>query len=290
MTRRPLTDPTVVVARRGGAWFIDGSSAAWRAPCRPSCWPTPTIRNRGSTAATPVQGSRVTSPSSSGTPPSCSGARDLAITLGALRAVAVLVLLVLLPGTQGLVPGYLAADLRLRAPRTVSGPGSDGPWSGPSPGSSTSSPGLPLVAYTSASLTRRHQRVGDLLARTYVVDKRTVGRPVDAPVDDDLTAEVLEPERLIEPVPEVVVAHRPRARGGAGTGCRAAARGRRRRRRNGPADGVPLDEPDLGPTAQALRALALRGRTLARARRHRLGPAGPGWRTRHRVGGTRQEG
>ena len=108
---------------------------------------------------------------------------ELAIILGALLA-AVLLLVVILPGRRGWTPGHLAADLRIvrrdgsRAGifralvRTVA-------WV------IDIIPGLPLVAYGSARLTRRHQRVGDLLARTYVVDKRAAGRPVDQPLTED---------------------------------------------------------------------------------------------------------
>ena len=214
----------------------------------------------------------MTSPSSSGTPPSCSRGPDLAITVGAF-AVAVLVLLVLLPGRKGWSPGYLAADLRLQRRggeragigralvRTIA-------WV------IDILPGLPLVAYTSASLTRRHQRVGDLLARTYVVDKRAAGRPVDAPLED-IVDPVFEPETLVPPEPErgpeaiVAPAAEPEP-----VGVAVASP-------VGPAGRGAAGRAHLGPTKQALCALALRGRTLARARRLRLGPAGAGWRTRH---------
>ena len=67
-------------------------------------------------------------------------------------------------------------------------------------------PGLPLVAYGSARMTRRHQRVGDLLARTYVVDKRAAGRPVDQALAEDGAVGAPEVESMPAPQPEPDVA------------------------------------------------------------------------------------
>jgi uncharacterized RDD family membrane protein YckC len=203
VTRRPLTDPTAVVARRGGAWFID-LVLCGLAGAVPALLLADAYSGNEADGGAPVQWIEGDLAVFIRDTTIVLRGPDLAITLGAF-AVAVLLFLVLLPGRKGWSPGYLAADLRLQR--------RDGDRAGIGRALVRTIawvidilPGLPLVAYTSASLTRRHQRVGDLLAQTYVVDKRTAGRPVDAPVEDDLTAGVLEPERLIEPVPEVVVA------------------------------------------------------------------------------------
>lgn len=196
MTRRPLTDQTAVVARRGGAWFIDvvlcGLAAALPALLLADAYaldrPGGGLElewNDGDLGVFVRDTVVVLRPA------------ELAVTLGAL-AVAVLFLLVLLPGRRGWSPGKLAADLRLVR------------HSGDRAGAGRALvrtlawvidliPGIPLVAYASARLTRRHQRVGDLLARTYVVDKRAVGRPVDQPLDDG--GPVAAPEVVDEPLP-----------------------------------------------------------------------------------------
>ena len=201
MTRRALTDPTAVVARRGGAWFIDGVLCGLAAAVPALLLADAYELNRpedgidverhGQDVAIFVRDTVVVLRQS-----------ELAITVGAF-ALAVLVLLVLLPGRRGWSPGYLAADVRLvkrdgeRAGvlralvRTLAWVVDGIPWP------------LPLVAYLSAVATRRHQRVGDLLARTYVVDKRAVGRPVERPLDaSDELAPVAEPELLPAAEPE----------------------------------------------------------------------------------------
>ena len=240
MTRRPLTDPTAVVARRGGAWFID-LVLCGLAGAVPALLLADAYSGNEADGGGPVQWIEGDLAVFIRDTTIVLRGPDLAITLGAF-AVAVLLFLVLLPGRKGWSPGYLAADLRLQR--------RDGERAGIGRALVRTIawvidilPGLPLVAYTSASLTRRHQRVGDLLARTYVVDKRTAGRPVDAPVEDDLAAEVLEPERLIEPVPEVVVAPAPEPVVAPAPApepvpvAAAVAAG------SGPPDGVPPDEP-----------------------------------------------
>lgn len=208
MTRRRITDPTAVVARRGGAWFIDvvlcGLAAA-----------VPTLLLADAYSLDRANGGielewhdgdvgvfvRDTAIVLRQT--------ELAIILGAFAA-AVLLLVVILPGRRGWTPGHLAADLRivrgdgsrvgiLRAlVRTVA-------WV------IDILPGVPLVAYGSARLTRRHQRVGDLLARTYVVDKQAAGRPVDQPLTDDgaVGPPEVEPEPLPEPRPEPLAVAKP---------------------------------------------------------------------------------
>jgi len=210
VTRRSITDPTAVVARRGGAWFIDvvlcGLAAA-----------VPTLLLADAYALDRAGGGlelewhegdvgvfvRDTAIVLRQT--------ELAIILGALLA-AVLLLVVILPGRRGGTPGHLAADLRI-----VRGDGSRAgifralvrtvAWV------IDILPGLPLVAYGSARLTRRHQRVGDLLARTYVVDKRAAGRPVDRPLTEDGAVGTPrvepEPEPVPEPRPEPSSAPRP---------------------------------------------------------------------------------
>jgi uncharacterized RDD family membrane protein YckC len=201
VTRRDRTDPTAVVARRGGAWFIDGVLCGLAAAIpallladayelnRPSDGID--VERHGQDVAVFVRDTVVVLRQS-----------ELAIVLGAF-GLAVLLLLVLLPGRRGWSPGYLAADLRLvrrdgsRAGifralvRTIAWVIDGIPFP------------LPLVAYVSTLVTRRHQRVGDVLARTYVVDKRADGRPVDerAEVEEEL-APVLEPEPVDEPVDE----------------------------------------------------------------------------------------
>jgi uncharacterized RDD family membrane protein YckC len=199
VTRRALTDPTAVVARRGGAWFIDGVLCGLAAAIpallladayelnRPGDGVD--VERHGQDVAVFVRDTVVVLRES-----------ELAITVGAF-ALAVLLFLVLLPGRRGWSPGYLAADVRLvKRDGSRAGIGRafvrtlawviDGiPWP------------LPLVAYLSAVGTRRHQRVGDLLARTYVVDKRTAGRPVDQRLDTEDEPELLpptEPEPLVE--------------------------------------------------------------------------------------------
>ena len=222
MTRRALTDPTAVVARRGGAWFIDGVLCGLAAAVPALLLADAYELNRpgdgldverhGQDVAVFVRDTVIVLRQS-----------EVAITLGAF-ALAVLVFLVLLPGRRGWSPGYLAADVRLvkrdgeRAGifralvRTLAWVIDGIPWP------------LPLVAYVSAVSTRRHQRVGDLLARTYVVDKRTVGRPVDQRLDaDDDLAPIVEP--VTEPEGAVMAEPEPEST------------------RPGPPDGVPVDEP-----------------------------------------------
>ncbi len=233
MTRRPLTDPTAVVARRGGAWFID-LVLCGLAGAVPALLLADAYSGNEADGGGPVQWIEGDLAVFIRDTTIVLRGPDLAVTVGAF-AVAVLVLLVLLPGRKGWSPGYLAADLRLQRRggeragigralvRTIA-------WV------IDILPGLPLVAYTSASLTRRHQRVGDLLARTYVVDKRAAGRPVDAPLED-IVDPVFEPETLVPPEPErgpeaiVAPAAEPEP-----VGVAVATR-------SGPPDGVPPDEP-----------------------------------------------
>jgi len=152
---------------------------------------------------------------------------ELAITAGSFL-VAVLLLLVVLPGRWGWSPGHLAADLRIVR--------RDGHRIGIGRAAVRSLawvvdllPGLPLVAYVVARATRRHQRVGDLLARTYVVDKRAAGRPVDERLDEDHEPVVVtEPLDEREPLDEddAVPDDEPASPSDAG-----------------PPEGVPRDEP-----------------------------------------------
>jgi uncharacterized RDD family membrane protein YckC len=198
VTRRATTDPTAVVARRGGAWFIDGVLCALAGAIPALLLADAFELNRsangfdverhGDDVALFVRDTVVVLTTS-----------ELAITVGAFAA-AVLLLLVVLPGRRGWSPGYLAADVRLVR--------RDGERAGIVRALVRTVlwvvdilPGIPLVAYGSARMTERHQRVGDLVARTYVVDKRAVGRPIDQPVEaaDDLTPVV---ETAPEPLPD----------------------------------------------------------------------------------------
>ena len=112
MTRPAMTDPTAVVARRGGAWFIDVVLCGL-AGAVPALLLTDAYSGNQADGGGMVQWVdgdlaifvRDTTIVLRGP--------DLAITLGAF-AVAVLVFLVLLPGLRGWSPGYLAADLRLQ--------------------------------------------------------------------------------------------------------------------------------------------------------------------------------
>jgi len=245
VTRRPLNDPTAVVGRRGGAWFIDVVLCSLAAAV-PALLLADAYSGNQADGGGPVQwidgdlGIFIRDTTIVLRGP------GLAITLGAFAA-AVLVFLVLLPGRRGWSPGYLAADLRLqRRDGEAAGVGRalvrtlawvvDG------------LPGLPLVAYASARLTRRHQRVGDLLAGTYVVDKRAAGRPVDAvPDDDGIDTAVFEPEPgplsepaaayepMAEPVPEPEPEPEPTPVDQPLPVATAAP--------PGPPEGVPVDEP-----------------------------------------------
>ena len=182
MARRTLSDPTAVLARRGGAWFIDtvlcGLAGAIPALLLADAYELNRasdgfdVERHGDDVALFLRDTVVVLRTS-----------ELAITVGAF-ALGVVILLVLLPGRWGWSPGHLAADLRVvrrdgsrvgigRAlVRTLVRP-------------IDSLPGLPLVGYLVARFTRRHQRVGDLLARTYVVDKRADGGPIDRRLTDE---------------------------------------------------------------------------------------------------------
>ncbi len=248
MARRTLRDPTAVVARRGGAWFIDtvlcGLAGAVPALLLADAYELNRAsdgfdleRHAGDVSASLFDTIVVLRTS------------ELAITLGAL-AVGIALIQVVLPGRWGWSPGHLAADLRIvrrdgdrvgigRALLRTLGWVVDG------------LPGLPIVGYLAARLTRRHQRVGDLLARTYVVDKRAAGLPIDRPLTDEgaetmvadyeeehesIFDETIEREQAQldgelepEPDPDEVVAVEP-----AETAPRAVA---------APPDGVPPDQP-----------------------------------------------
>ena len=234
MTRRTLTDPTAVVARRGGAWFIDvvlcGLAAAIPLLLLADAYSLDRasggieVEWHDGDVGVFVRDTAIVLRQT-----------ELAIILGALL-VAVLLFVVILPGRRGWTPGHLAADLRIvrrdgtrtgifRAlVRTVA-------WV------IDILPGVPLVAYGSARLTRRHQRVGDLLARTYVVDKRAAGRPVDQPLTEDgaVRAPEVEPETAPDPEPEPVTAPAtvPQPVAARAQPAPVAA----------PPEGVPVDEP-----------------------------------------------
>jgi uncharacterized RDD family membrane protein YckC len=198
VTRRALTDPTAVVARRGGAWFIDGVLCALA----------------GAVPALLLADAYELNRTSNGFDVERHGEdvalflRDtvivlrkieLGVTVGAFLG-AVLILLVLLPGLRGWSPGYLAAELRLVR--------QDGDRAGIGRALVRTLawvvdilPGIPLVAYASARATTHHQRVGDLLARSFVVDKRAEGRPIDERIEVD---EPLAPVVQRDPTPTTV--------------------------------------------------------------------------------------
>jgi uncharacterized RDD family membrane protein YckC len=101
-------------------------------------------------------------------------------------ALAAFLLLILLPARRGWTPGLLAAELRL-----VDGEGAE-------VGLRQSIvrfvgwvidilPGVPVVGLVAMRFGSLHQRLGDRLAHTYVVDRAFAGRPPNeaAPVDAD---------------------------------------------------------------------------------------------------------
>ena len=111
-----------------------------------------------------------------------------------------LVLLIALPGRRGWTPGLLAAELRL-----VDGAGGR---VGFRPALVRFVgwlidilPGIPLVGLLAMRFGRHHQRIGDRMAHTYVVDRAFVGAPPtepatrpDGPVAPVVTAEVAPDE------------------------------------------------------------------------------------------------
>lgn len=207
MARGDRNDPTAVIGRRIGACFIDvvlcGLAAAIPALLLADAY---TFDRAGAGVDVEwVEGDLALF------------VRDTAIVLrgweaavtGGALLLAVLVVMVWLPGRRGWTPGDLAADLRV-----VRGDGSR-------PGVFRALvrtvlwvvdwlPVLGLVGYLSARATRRHQRVGDLVARTWVVDKHAAGRAVveALPVEDEIVVEP-EPEREPEPEPEPEPAPEP---------------------------------------------------------------------------------
>lgn len=232
MTRRRITDPTAVVARRGGAWFIDVVLCGLAAAV-PLLLLADAYSGNEADGGGPVQWVDGDLAIFIRDTTIVLRQGEAAIVLGALLA-AVLLFVVVLPGQRGWTPGHLAADLRIvrrdgtRAGifralvRTVA-------WV------IDILPGVPLVAYGSVRLTRRHQRVGDLLARTYVVDKRAAGRPVDRPLTDDgaVGPPEVEPEPEREPAPTPEPDPGPAARPAPAAAPVAVA---------APPDGVPPDE------------------------------------------------
>jgi uncharacterized RDD family membrane protein YckC len=103
------------------------------------------------------------------------------VVAGVAAAVVGFTFLVVLPATRGWTPGLLAAELRL-----VDADGGR-------PGLRRSVvrtagwlldvlPGVPLVGLGAMRFGRHHQRVGDRLAGTYVVDRSFTGRPPTEPV------------------------------------------------------------------------------------------------------------
>jgi hypothetical protein len=95
---------------------------------------------------------------------------------GGAAVLVVLIGMIILPGRRGWSPGLLAADLRLVGP--------DGHRVGVRRALVRfigwivdALPGVPLVGYIAMRTGRHHQRVGDRMARTFVVDHRLAGQP-----------------------------------------------------------------------------------------------------------------
>jgi len=114
-------------------------------------------------------------------------AKDEIFLTAAIAGLVALLVFVLLPAFTGSSPGKAVGDIRVVR------------RDGRRPGLLRSIirtlfwiidgiPGLPLVGYAIARITRRHQRLGDLVARTYVVDKAHYGRPVDEPLHEEADA------------------------------------------------------------------------------------------------------
>ncbi len=206
MPEPPSNDPTAVLGRRAGAWFIDTVLCGLAAGVPALLLADAYTLNRSSDGPDVewVEGDlalfvRDTVVVLDGT--------EAAITGGCLLA-AVLVVFVVGPGRWGRSPGLLAADLRVVDRR------------GRPPGVLRALvrtllwvldvlPGLPLVAYLVARADRHHRRLGDLVARTYVTDQGAPTPFTAAPEEQALAAEgweeggpVAEPEPL--PVPEPV--------------------------------------------------------------------------------------
>jgi uncharacterized RDD family membrane protein YckC len=199
--RGPELDPTAVLGRRAGSWFIDVvlCGLAGAAPALLLADAYSLNREADSLKVEWTHGDlavfvRDTVVVLTGS--------ELAVVAGCF-ALAVLLFVVLLPGLRGWSPGRLAADVRVVDRQ------------GEPPGVLRSLlrtlcwivdilPGIPLVAYVTARRTFRHQRVGDLVAHTYVVDKRARGRPIGAPPEPwTEPVEVVEVEPLgPEPEPE----------------------------------------------------------------------------------------
>lgn len=124
-------------------------------------------------------------------------------------------------------------------------------------------PGIPLVAYGVAGQSHRHQRIGDHLARTYVVDKHAVGIAVGTPIelddpfaDHELVVEAapppddaegdasIDPVPVSTPTPEPDEAERvPVAAAATTTTAAVAPAPAPHPQPLDPPEGVPVDEP-----------------------------------------------
>jgi uncharacterized RDD family membrane protein YckC len=111
------------------------------------------------------------------------------LVAGAAAAVTTLLLLVALPARRGWTPGLLAAELRLVD------------IEGASVGLRAAFvrfvgwiidilPGVPLVGLAAMRFGQHHQRVGDRMAHTYVVDRAFTGMPPVEPTVDPTTTQV----------------------------------------------------------------------------------------------------
>ena len=95
----------------------------------------------------------------------------------AISGVLALVLLVILPGVRGWSPGKLIAGIRLvnaegRPPGVLRSLLREILWV------VDGLPGLNLVGFITATVTKANQRVGDLVARTFVVRADVAGAPI----------------------------------------------------------------------------------------------------------------
>ncbi len=209
--RHQLAEPTSVLARRAGQWFIDvvvcGLAAAVPALVLGNALLDET--RVGDERFTWIDGVLAVK------------VRDTYIwyrqeelaVIGGVLLLASLLVWVVLPGRRGWSPGMLAADLRV-VRRDGERPGLGRALVRTLLWVLDAIPGLPLVGYGVASVSNRHQRIGDHVARTWVVDKHATGVPVgtavelDDPVVEDLRA---EPEPPPEPEPETAAEPEPTA-------------------------------------------------------------------------------
>jgi uncharacterized RDD family membrane protein YckC len=241
-----LVDPTDVVGRRVAGWLVDATLVAASALVvlvmlgdsfeRPGSGVGLELRQVGSDTAIFFRSTVAVIHT-----------WEWLVTAAVAGLVAVL-MLVVLPGRRGWTPGLLAADLRLvdeegertgvrRALVRFGG------WL------IDLLPGVPLVGFAAMRVGRHHQRVGDRMAHTYVVDAAFAGRAPTEPAPADDRAQhptvVAEPAEAEGGVPATT--------GVVGEAARLPRRGRRRRRvepdeETSPAAGGPASTTAWAPT------------------------------------------